>query len=75
VSKLHKCRFNKKSILIPRVNTHLMEKHIRYVIDGYTTQKDLNVFNYVYIHRSIVVIENDHKKEERMEQRPKYMVG
>jgi hypothetical protein len=22
-----------------RVNTHLMEKHIRYVIDGYTTQR------------------------------------
>jgi hypothetical protein len=23
---------------MPRVNTHLMEKHIRYVIDGYTTR-------------------------------------
>jgi hypothetical protein len=28
-----------------RVNTHLMEKHIRYVIDGYTTQRVEDIKN------------------------------
>jgi ribosomal protein S17E len=30
---------------MPRVSTHLMEKHIRYVIDGYTTQRVEDIKN------------------------------
>jgi len=30
---------------MPRVKTHLMEKHIRYVIDGYTTQRVEDIKN------------------------------
>ena len=30
---------------MPRVNTHLVEKHIRYVIDGYTTQRVEDIKN------------------------------
>ena len=30
---------------MPRANTHLMEKHIRYVIDGYTTQRVEDIKN------------------------------
>ena len=35
---------------MPRVNTHLMEKHIRYVIDGYTTQRVEDIKNALKSH-------------------------